>query len=214
MDRHKELEQLNQEIERLKGESLRYLRRNVRDKKKLQEALAHIQELFDRLKSLLEGKPSEFEAEVRKRADSLRITPGVKARGIGLTRIEGIGVSTAQKLIESGVTSMQKLLDLGASPRGRRQLAEDIGTSERLILTWVSSADLMRIKGIGEEYTDLLGEAGVDTVPELAQRNPANLYQKLVEVNESKKLVRRLPSEAEVETWVTQAKELPRVIRY
>jgi predicted flap endonuclease-1-like 5' DNA nuclease len=72
----------------------------------------------------------------------------------------------------------------------------------------------VRIKGVGEGYTDLLSEAGVDTVPELAQRNPANLHQKIIEVNEQKQLVRRAPSQAEVEDWVAQAKELPRVIKY
>jgi predicted flap endonuclease-1-like 5' DNA nuclease len=86
--------------------------------------------------------------------------------------------------------------------------------SDKLILEWVNLADLFRIKGIGEEYSDLLEEAGVDTVPELAQRNPANLLQKLVEVNEEKKLVRRLPVLSQVEDWVKQAKDLPRIVEY
>jgi predicted flap endonuclease-1-like 5' DNA nuclease len=83
-----------------------------------------------------------------------------------------------------------------------------------LILEWVNHADLFRIKGVGEEYADLLEEAGVDTVPELAQRNPANLHAKLGEVNAAKKLVRRLPTAAQVTDWVDQAKALPRVITY
>jgi predicted flap endonuclease-1-like 5' DNA nuclease len=83
-----------------------------------------------------------------------------------------------------------------------------------LILEWVNLADLLRIKGLGEEFSDLLEEAGVDTVPELAQRNPENLHQKMVEVNEAKNLVRRVPGLAQVTDWVAQAKELPRVITY
>lgn len=67
---------------------------------------------------------------------------------------------------------------------------------------------------MGEEYADLLEVAGVDTVPELAQHNPGNLYQKMAEVNEEKKLVRQLPTEAKVADWVAQAKELPRKITY
>jgi predicted flap endonuclease-1-like 5' DNA nuclease len=81
-------------------------------------------------------------------------------------------------------------------------------------LEWVNLADLFRIKGIGEEFSDLLEEAGVDTVPELAQRNPENLHSKLVEVNEAKKLVRRVPGLSQVQDWVAQAKELPRVVTY
>jgi predicted flap endonuclease-1-like 5' DNA nuclease len=83
-----------------------------------------------------------------------------------------------------------------------------------LILEWVNHVDLFRIKGVGEEYSDLLEEAGVDTVPELAQRNPEHLHQKLVAVNQEKKLVRQLPTQAQVSNWIEQAKRLPRVIAY
>ena len=75
-------------------------------------------------------------------------------------------------------------------------------------------ADLFRIKGVGEEYADLLEAAGVDTVPELAQRNAENLHKKLAEVNEAKNLVRRVPTQGEVSEWVGQAKQLPRVLTY
>jgi predicted flap endonuclease-1-like 5' DNA nuclease len=83
-----------------------------------------------------------------------------------------------------------------------------------LILKWVNRADLFRIKGVGEEYADLLEIAGVDTVPELAQRNAENLYQKVVEANQEKNLVRRLPSQSAVRDWIKQAKKLPRAINY
>ena len=83
-----------------------------------------------------------------------------------------------------------------------------------MILEWVNLADLFRIKGVGEEYSDLLEEAGVDTVVELAQRNPDNLYEKVVDVNHQKKLVRKLPTQGQVDDWVRQAKNLPRVVTY
>lgn len=88
------------------------------------------------------------------------------------------------------------------------------GISHGLVLEWVNHVDLYRIKGVAQEYSDLLEEAGVDTVPELAQRNAANLHAKMVEVNDAKKLVRQLPSEKQVASWVDQAKKLPRVIQY
>lgn len=81
-------------------------------------------------------------------------------------------------------------------------------------MKWVNRADLARIKGIGEEYADLLEVAGVDTVPELAQRNTENLYNKMVEVNAEKKLLRQVPAKSKVEDWVTQAKGLDRVVNY
>ena len=86
--------------------------------------------------------------------------------------------------------------------------------SEKLILEWVNLSDLMRIKGVGEEYSDLLEEAGVDTVIELSRRNPDNLYAKMIEINEEKKLVRRTPTLDAINDWVEQAKQLPRKIEY
>lgn len=131
-----------------------------------------------------------------------------------LATIEGIGPVYQEKLNQIGIRSVEALLVAGKTPKGRADLAEKSGISGKLILEWVNLADLFRIKGIGEEYSDLLEEAGVDTVPELAQRRPDNLYAKLVEINAEKKLVRRLPPQVSVEDWVAQAKELPRVVEY
>lgn len=131
-----------------------------------------------------------------------------------LLHVEGIGEVYAQKLQAAGVRSTDALLKQGATPEGRKDLAEQCGISEKMILEWVNHVDLFRIKGVEEEYADLLEEAGVDTVPELAQRNPANLLDKLTEVNEAKQLVRRLPTLGQVEDWVAQAKQLPRTITY
>ena len=128
--------------------------------------------------------------------------------------VEGIGSIYGEKLIAAGVATVEALLKRGATPKGRNDLAEATGISGTLILEWVNHADLFRVKGIGEEYADLLEEAGVDTVPELAQRNGANLYGKIKETNEAKHLVRHLPSQAQVEGWVTAAKGLQRVITY
>jgi predicted flap endonuclease-1-like 5' DNA nuclease len=131
-----------------------------------------------------------------------------------LKAIEGIGEAYALRLKEANIITVEALLKGGASPQGRQAIAEKTGISGQLILEWVNHADLFRIKGVGSEYADLLEGAGVDTIPELAQRNPANLYQKLVQVNQERKLVRRLPTLAQVEAWVEQAKVLPRAIIY
>ncbi len=131
-----------------------------------------------------------------------------------LSDIEGIGEAYSAKLTEAGITSLEKLLELCCDKKGRKQIAESTGISEKLILNWVNRADLARVKGISTQYADLLECAGVDTVPELAQRNPENLQAKMTEVNEEKNLVRKLPSVSQVEDWVKQAKELPRAITH
>jgi len=131
-----------------------------------------------------------------------------------IINIEGIGKKYSVELKKIGIVTTEALLKAGAAPKGRQEIAEKSGISEKLILEWVNLSDLFRIKGVGEEYSDLLEEAGVDTVRELAQRNPKNLYQKLQETNEKKKLVRQLPTQADVEDWVAQAKKLPRAVSY
>jgi predicted flap endonuclease-1-like 5' DNA nuclease len=131
-----------------------------------------------------------------------------------LADIEGIGGTYAQKLAAAGIASQEDLLGQGHTRKGRADLSEKADISKKLILGWVNRADLARVKGIGEEYADLLEQAGVDTVPELAQRNAENLHAKMEEINEAKNLVRVVRSQSEVEGWVVQAKELPRVIEY
>lgn len=131
-----------------------------------------------------------------------------------LSEIEGIGDTYAEKLKECGVTTLEKLLEKGSTPAGRKAMTDDSGISAKLILKWVNRADLARVKGIGGEYADLLECSGVDTVPELAQRNADNLHAKMLEVNTEKKLVRSMPTADQVAAWVTQAKDLPRAINY
>ncbi len=131
-----------------------------------------------------------------------------------LEDIEGIGAIYAEKLRAAGIPHMGALLKKGSTPKGRKEIAEKTDISEKLILEWINHVDLFRIKGVASEYSDLLEEAGVDTVPELAQRRADNLHAKMVEVNQAKDLVRQLPSLKQVENWVEQAKALPRVIEY
>jgi len=131
-----------------------------------------------------------------------------------LVAVEGIGEVYAQKLLAAGIATIEALLEQGASPQGRQAIAEKAGIAASLILEWVNRVDLFRIKGVGEEYSDLLEVAGVDTVPELAKRNAENLFQKLVAVNQEKKQVRKLPTQAQVGDWVEQAKALPRKVTY
>ena len=128
--------------------------------------------------------------------------------------VEGIGPVYAEKLRAAGVRSVNALLQAGATPKGRKELAEKTGIGDERILDWVNRADLMRITGIGEEYSDLLEWAGVDTVPELAKRNPDNLHKRMLEVNEEKRLVRRPPTRDMVARWVEQAATLKRIVSY
>ena len=128
--------------------------------------------------------------------------------------IEGIGPVLGEKLRTAGINTVDKLLENAATKKQRQSLAEETGISEKQILKFTNMADLFRLNGVGQEYAELLEVAGVDTVPELAQRNATNLTAKMEEVNAAKNLTRKTPSATEVEKWIAQAKELPRVIEY
>jgi predicted flap endonuclease-1-like 5' DNA nuclease len=133
---------------------------------------------------------------------------------MNIEKIEGIGPKNAAALAKVGVKTTEGLLKAGATKKGRQELAEKSRISETNILGWVNRADLMRVKGVGEEYSDLLEKAGVDTVKELRNRNAANLWKAMKEVNDKKNLVRALPSQSSVEAWVAQAKQLDPVVKY
>jgi len=153
----------------------------------------------------IEVPPPEVHEEVKREPEET---------GIPIIEVEGIGPTYAEKLNSIGISTTNDLLEAGGTRVGRQEISEKTDVSETLILEWVNHADLFRIKGVGEEYSDLLEEAGVDTVVELARRNPSNLYAKLLEVNAEKELVRKLPTLEDVMSWVTQAKTLPRKIEY
>ncbi len=134
--------------------------------------------------------------------------------GYKIIDVEGIGEVYAKKLTEAGINTVEELLEKCCKPAGRKALEEATGISGKLILTWTNHADLMRINGVGPQFSELLEAAGVDTVKELGHRIPANLHAKLTEENEKKHLVGRVPALAEVEKMVAQAKELPAVMEY
>lgn len=131
-----------------------------------------------------------------------------------IEEIEGIGQVFADKLRAIGIKTTEELLDRAATPKGRKEIAEETGISDKLVLRWANHADLFRIKGVAGQFAELLEAAGVDTVKELRHRVAANLQPKLVEVNEAKNLCNRVPAVAEVEKMIAQAKELEPKLSY
>jgi predicted flap endonuclease-1-like 5' DNA nuclease len=167
--------------------------------------------LYDRMQS-----PKEVMVKVQSITESPKsmMMEEVSPRSASVSDIKGVGPTYAKKLRDEGIKTTDDLLEAGATKKGRKELAEKTGIAERSILEWVNKADLFRIQGIGEEYSDLLEAAGVDTVVELSRRNPENLHATLMGINEVKSLVKRAPTLSSVEDWVDQAKSLPRKVEY
>ena len=134
--------------------------------------------------------------------------------GYQIDEIEGIGPSFASKLAKVNITNTDHFLDACCDKKGRKKTAEETGISEKLILNWANKADLMRVNGVGPQYSELLEAAGVDTVKELRNRNAENLTSKMAEVNEVKNLSNANPSLSAVEKWIAQAKEMDPVLTY
>jgi hypothetical protein len=128
--------------------------------------------------------------------------------------IDGVDSGAAEKLKAAGIRTSDKLLDAAMSLRGRRMLSEKTGIDEKSLLRIANKIDRMRVKGIGQEYAELLQIAGVDTIRELKYRNPKRLAEAMAEANVKRKLVRVLPSERTVQRWIEHAKKLPLKISY
>ena len=131
-----------------------------------------------------------------------------------LSDIEGIGSAYSAKLQKAGVRGTNGLLKIGGTKKGRQELAKATGFNAKTILDWVNRADLFRVKGIGTQYSDLLEAAGVDTVVELAKRNPEALLASMVKANEKKNLVNQMPALSKIKEWVKNAKALKRAVEY
>lgn len=128
--------------------------------------------------------------------------------------LRGIDKATAKKFVENGITTTDELLEACASPAGRKQTAEKTGVDDQKILTWANHCDLIRIRGVGPHFSELLEAAGVDTVKEFRNRVATNLYPKMQEINAEKKLCKRLPTQEQVQNMIDQAKELTPKMTY
>ena len=158
------------------------------------------------------ARESDNAGDAEEEAPGSAATP--KERSHKVEDIEGIGKVQGAKLNAADVITVEQLLGRGATRSGRNELATATGISDAHILDWVNRADLMRIKGIGPEFSDLLEITGVDSPLELAHRNPANLAEAIATANEKKKIVRHVPSEAVLAGWIAEAKDLKKVVEH
>lgn len=131
-----------------------------------------------------------------------------------LVAVNGVGTGSIPKLRAAGIRTTRSLLGKGATRQGRKEISEQSGLTETQVLQLVNHADLFRIRGVGREYVELLVAAGVDTVVDLSLRAPESLHQRLVKVNQKRRLVRKVPTATQVRAWVGLAKQLPRAVKY
>ena len=131
-----------------------------------------------------------------------------------IIEVEGIGPAYAEKLSKIKVSTTEDLLKHCATSGGRKKAAEETGVSETLLLKWSNLADLMRVSGIGPQFSELLEAAGVDTIKELRTRKAENLATKMAEVNAAKKLAKTAPTASVIQGWIEAAKKMEPTISY
>ena len=192
-------------------DNMHYKTKNGKSVTKVQRQPEHI---INSTKKPIQTPTLESRIEKKTVLASTDASKPLLGRRIRVIDMEGIGPVYSKTLGENDINYIDELLKTGATRKERQELAEKTGISSLLIMDWVNMADLHRINNVAEEWSDLLEEADVNTVVELAQRIPEHLHAKLVEINMSKNLVRRLPNLEQVDDWITQAKLLPRVVEY
>jgi len=134
--------------------------------------------------------------------------------GYKIQDIEGIGPSYAERLAAAKIMTTTDLIKYCGDAKGRAAASATTGVSESLLLKWANMADLMRVSGIGSEFSELLEAAGVDTVKELRNRNADNLTASMKQVNEARHLTRATPSPKTVQKWISHAARLTPVITH
>jgi nucleotidyltransferase/DNA polymerase involved in DNA repair len=125
-----------------------------------------------------------------------------------IDQVAGIDHKQATRLRKAGVRTSKALIERASSQRARNELSKATGMSSRDLTSWVHHADLLRVRGVGAEYAELLVAAGVDTLRDLRRRNPTALVAKIIGLNGANRVVNRLPTEGMVEAWISSAQEL------
>ena len=201
------------EIYLLKPDIVNYIENMIRLDKELTQTKSHVSRLKKLLSSEFANKaPESVVAKEREKLDSYQKSMDMIMSQLGINNLINIEVIPQEfkpKLEMIGISSTDNLLLEGSTPIGRSDISNSTGINDKLILEWVKHADMFRIKGIGDEYLDLLEEIGVDTIDKLAESKVSDLLEKMAEVNSKKKIVRMLPSSNQVIGWIKQARKLP-----
>ena len=125
-----------------------------------------------------------------------------------IEKIKGLDPEVKTKLEAEGIRNTQQLLEHTQTNKQRAELATKVGTTAQVLKELANRADLMRLKGVGGDLSNLLEEAGVNSCKELQHRIPEKLHKTLAELQASKKIAHHTPTLAQVTEWIAEAKTL------
>ncbi len=131
-----------------------------------------------------------------------------------LVKIGGLQARDRLALKRRRISTTERLLTSAGNAEKRSQLAQSTGIAPDTLLSLVQRADLSRIKGIGTAFTYLLAQIGIVNVQGLAQAEPGKLREQLHAVNQQEQILRRAPTLEEVESWVSLARRIEKLVTY
>jgi site-specific recombinase XerD len=137
-----------------------------------------------------------------------------KRKPLNLRMIQGVSSEHVERLKSLGITNVRQMIEAGRTKTQRLELSKKTGIPLQHILDLVKFADITRISDIKGVRGRLLLEAKVDTIEKLSEFTAEDLREKLIEVNEKKKILRRPPTLVETTYWVEQANKLPEIVEY
>lgn len=131
-----------------------------------------------------------------------------------LTKIKGMNQAEVEAMANCGVNTVEQLLEAGASRIGRMRLTDKTRIPEETILRWVQLADIMRIPKLNQLTSVMIEQAGIFSPMDLASFGTRRLLVRLSRVAAKQRLIWSLPSVAEIENYVAEARKLQRFVTY
>ena len=157
----------------------------------------------------LKGQIETLESQIM----SLEAEMAAKKAGTPIEAIEGIGPGFGGKLRADGIDTTEKLLEACSTDAGIAKVCACVDLDENTVRNWATMADLMRIKGLGGQWAELMWRSGISSVQDLASQEVAPLRLRFREVNDAEHRVAELPGENRVTSFIDQAKSLDPVIQ-
>ena len=125
-----------------------------------------------------------------------------------ISDLKGLQPEVKTKLEFEGIRNTQQFLERTRTPQQRTELAHRVGTTPGALKELANRADLMRLAGVGGDFSNMLEEVGVNSCKELQHRVPEKLYASLEAIHTDKKIGHRVPALAQVTEWIIEAKKL------
>ncbi|MHA2407102.1 MAG: DUF4332 domain-containing protein [Candidatus Ranarchaeia archaeon] len=148
-----------------------------------------------------------------KKAATLR-QDRIKRKPLALKKFRGIDLNAVSKLEAKGITDVKQMLAAGDTPQKRETLAKQTNLPLETIVEFVKLSDLARIPGVKNIRARLYYDAGVDTLEKLAQWNPQEFREMLIQYVEKTQFNGIAPLPKEAQYTVNTAKSLPKRVTY